>query len=64
MVCDYCCNQDVCKVRIHNHFWFLCLDCATKNRERLGLTDEFLNKIKKELEEQKTKGNFAEFRIK
>jgi len=48
IACDYCTNPRMVKVTIHNHYWFLCYDCALEHANRFGLNVEEIHKIARE----------------
>lgn len=48
-MCDYCSNLSVCRVTVHNYYRDLCLDCAKKNKERLGIKDKDILELEKGL---------------
>ena len=48
IACDYCTNPRMVKVTIHNHYWFLCYDCALEHADRFNLDIKEIHRIAKE----------------
>ena len=44
--CDYCSNFHICRITIHNKYWYLCYNCLVKNKERFLVTKKQIEELK------------------